>query len=138
VKLLIDRRILNGFRRRCLAKYPKEHVESVYGRIANDTVEIHGFGKIEHEATKTYVTYDDEELEDGQDEAEELKLEALGTAHSHPNCSSAEPSEHDWIAGTHDGELVMGIVAIYKSSSGRLRSRVKWWQPLLPLTTEIR
>ena len=138
MRVIIDRRILASFRRRALAKYPVEYMEMVWGLSLPNRIEINAFAELEHSATPLQIDYDMAELHNGAKEAEEVHLECLGSIHSHPQCESAEPSEADWIDGCKGKESIMGILAIWKSKSGRFRSRLKWWRPEMPLKIEVR
>lgn len=123
----ISRSVLNGFRRRALSAYPKEYIETIWGKRNASGIHIAAFRELEHEATNGSVDYDPEELKIGEREA---GLVCLGTIHSHPfgelKQADAAPSEHDWDSYKRDGELISGLYGIWKRN-GKRRGRVRFF-----------
>jgi proteasome lid subunit RPN8/RPN11 len=107
----VDKRVLRGYIRRALKAYPKEYMETLWGRIRGSDVEIVSFQNIEHTATKDAAYYDPGELASQNEEAQESQLQVLGTIHSHPD-GCTWPSEDDMKSALMGGEIVCGIVAI--------------------------
>ena len=59
-EVIVDRKVLDGFKRRALKVYPLELLEQVVGRIAGSQVRVFAFQAIEHEATERDITLDDD------------------------------------------------------------------------------
>jgi proteasome lid subunit RPN8/RPN11 len=120
VEVVIDRKVLDSFKRRALEQYPREIFEQVVGRISGTQARIFAFRDLEHTANTRNVVVDDDmdPMTEGEDES---RLKILGTIHSHPQ-DTVEPSELDWETMKTDGELVMGICSIRKTAKRRFVS----------------
>ncbi len=116
-EVVVDRKVLEGFRRRALAAYPREIIEQVVGRIVGQQARIFAFRDLEYEATRSRVIMDEDAnpMTEGGDED---GFEILGTVHTHPQ-DTVEPSEIDWQSMHDDNELLMGICAIRKTAKRR-------------------
>ena len=120
-EVIVDRKLLDAFKRRALKLYPLEFLEQMVGRIIDGQARIYAFRELEHEATRFEVTID-EDLDPMTEGLEDVRrLEILGTIHTHPQ-STVEPSNVDWHAMARDRELVMGICAIRKTVKRRFVS----------------
>jgi proteasome lid subunit RPN8/RPN11 len=119
-EVMVDRKVLDGFKRRALKFYPREFLEQIVGRIVGTQVRIYAFRELEHEATKWEVIID-EDLDPMSEGEDSRHYDILGTIHTHP-LSSIEPSDLDWEAMKRDGEHVMGICAIRKTMKRRFVS----------------
>ena len=130
----VDRRVLSGYRRRALKKYPLEYMESVFGRVAGQTINILAFYPIEHKGTTETCKYDVaaiDEQKGGEDSPPKMKW--LGTIHSHPDGGWC-PSEADWETSRIDGETVSGIYQILPRRGKRKLGRVRFYsEPLQEL-----
>jgi len=120
VEVLVDRKVLDSFKRRALKVYPREIFEQVVGRISGTQVRIFAFRDLEHVANRGDVVVDEDmnPMAEGEDES---RFDILGTIHSHPQ-DTIEPSELDWETMKTDGELVMGICSIRKTAKRRFVS----------------
>jgi len=120
VEVLVDRKVLDSFKRRALKVYPREIFEQVVGRISGTQARIFAFRDLEHVANKRDVVVDDDmnPMTEGEDEHH---FDILGTIHSHPQ-DTIEPSDLDWETMKTDGELVMGICSIRKTAKRRFVS----------------
>lgn len=129
-QVVVDRKVVDGFRRRAIAKYPNEWMESVWGHVDGNTAFVHILLEADiHDAGPDSIDYDGE-----REKPDELEGAIwLGTIHSHPGFVDASPSEGDWDAGYKEGELLSIICSIKKDVRGRLRSRVRFWQPQKPI-----
>ena len=130
VKVIIDKRVLRGYIRRALRKYPKEYIETLWGRIKGNVITIISIQEISHEATKDDITYEDDHLFIQAEDAEDEKLTLLGTIHTHPDMHDASPSDYDWEIVTARNDIVSGICAIWKVNTRR-HTKTKFW-PHLP------
>jgi proteasome lid subunit RPN8/RPN11 len=119
-EVVVDRKVLDGFKRRALAVYPLELLEQVVGRVVEGQVRVFAFQAIEHEATERDITLDDDvnPMTEGEDAR---RYDILGTIHSHP-MDTVEPSSLDWSSMKEDGELVMGVCSIRKTARRRFVS----------------
>lgn len=130
-RIVVDRRTLNGFRRRAWRAFPNEHIEVLIGREG----EIHAIHPIDYLSTRSMCVYDDEQFEIVRKQVHPLQL--LGTIHTHPNIDTCEPSEHDWIALRQWPERVTGIACLYTTGKRR-RSRVQFYRAIAPFHLDVR
>ncbi len=116
-EVVVDRKVLAGFKHRALASYRREIIEQIVGRIVNSQARIFAFRELEYQATRSQVIMDDDAnpMVEGGDE---MQFQILGTIHTHPQ-DTVDPSELDWKSMQDDGELVMGICAIRKTAKRR-------------------
>lgn len=119
-EVVIDRKVLSGFKRRALQAYPREILEQVVGKLVGTQARVFAFRDIEHQGSSTAVVMDDDvnpmtEADGG------LPFAILGTIHTHPQ-DTVEPSELDWQSMRQDGELVMGVCAIRRTARRRFVS----------------
>ena len=119
-EVIVDRKVLDAFKRRALKLYPREFLEQMIGRVVDNQVRIYAFRELEHEATRFEVTID-EDLDPMTEGEGDTRYDILGTIHTHPQ-STIEPSDIDWEAMQRDRELVMGICAIRKTVKRRFVS----------------
>jgi proteasome lid subunit RPN8/RPN11 len=119
-EVVIDRTVLDSFKRRALQAYPREILEQVVGKIVGTQARIFAFRDLEHQASTSAVVMDDDvnPMTEGE---EGMRLSILGTIHTHPQ-DTVEPSELDWQTMRQDGELVMGVCAIRKTAKRRFVS----------------
>ncbi|MBZ5647092.1 MAG: Mov34/MPN/PAD-1 family protein [Acidobacteriia bacterium] len=119
-EVVVDRKVLDSFKRRALKVYPQEIFEQVVGRISGPQARIFAFRDLEHVAKNGNVYTDDDmnPMTEGEDES---RFEILGTIHTHPQ-DTVEPSDLDWETMQKDGELVMGICSIRKTAKRRFVS----------------
>lgn len=119
-EVVVDRKVLDGFKRRALNVYPLELMELVVGRVVERQVRVFAFQAIEHEATERDITLDDDvnPMTEGEDTR---RYDILGTIHSHP-MDTVEPSPLDWSSMKEDGELIMGVCSIRKTTRRRFVS----------------
>jgi proteasome lid subunit RPN8/RPN11 len=119
-EILVDRNVLEAFKRRALKLYPKEFLEQIVGKVVGSQVRIYAFRELEHEATRFEVVID-EDLDPMSEGEGDTPYDILGTIHTHPQ-STIEPSDIDWNAMARDRELVMGVCAIRKTAKRRFVS----------------
>ena len=119
-EVVVDRNVLDGFKRRALNVYPLELMELVVGRVVERQARVFAFQAIEHEATERDITLDDDvnPMTEGEDTR---RYDILGTIHSHP-MDTVEPSPLDWSSMKEDGELIMGVCSIRKTTRRRFVS----------------
>jgi proteasome lid subunit RPN8/RPN11 len=119
-EVVVDRKVLEGFKRRALKVYPLELLEQVVGRVGEGQARVFAFQAIEHEATERDITLDDDvnPMTEGEDAK---RFDILGTIHSHP-MDTVEPSPLDWSSMKEDGEFVMGVCSIRRTLKRRFVS----------------
>ncbi len=119
-EVVVDRKVLDSFKRRALKRYPREIFEQIVGRISGAQARIFAFRDLEHTTTRgtVYIDSDMNPMTEGEDES---RFDILGTIHSHPQ-DTVEPSALDWQTMHKDGELVMGICAIRRTAKRRFVS----------------
>lgn len=135
-KIVVDKKEERKFRRRALRR-EKEYIEALWGEIRGETLYICAFVKMEHKASRRSIWYEDTELDQHEDEAQEAGLSLLGTIHTHLNCEDTRFGDTDLKDSQESQELVMGICAI-KEDNGRKISRIAYWPVVKPLLTEKR
>lgn len=121
--------VLRNFRRRALRRYPREYVETIWGRKTRGGFHIVAFQEMEHSSSTCHVDFDREELRSQVGRCDS-GLICLGTIHSHPYGELKEcdcgPSEFDWNRFREDGEIVSGIYGLWRRK-GKLRGRVRFF-----------
>ena len=119
-EVVVDRKLLESFKRRALKAYPREILEQVLGKMAGSQARIFAFRDLEHTANREAVVMDDDvnPMTEGEGES---PYDILGTIHTHPQ-DTIEPSDLDWRTMKEDGELIMGICAIRKTAKRRFVS----------------
>src|SRR5512147_2721060 len=90
-EVLVDRKVLDAFKRRALELYPREFLEQIVGRVVGTQVRVYAFRELEHEATKWEVVID-EDLDPMTEGEDTRHFDILGTIHTHPQ-STIEPSD---------------------------------------------
>jgi len=135
VEVMVDRKVLESFKRRALKAYPREVFEQVVGRVSGNQAQIFAFRDLEHVASRGDVIVDDDmnPMTEGEDES---RFDILGTIHSHPQ-DTVEPSELDWETMKTDGELIMGICSIRKTAKRRFVSFAFFGRNKQPLQLTI-
>ncbi len=119
-EVVVDRKVLEAFKRRALRAYPREIIEQIVGKLVGTQARIFAFRELEYQATRQQVIMD-EDANPMTEGGDELNFQILGTIHTHPQ-DTVEPSELDWKSMHEDGELVMGICAIRKTAKRRFVS----------------
>src|SRR4051812_17685988 len=119
-EVVVDRKVLSAFKKRGLKAYPREIIEQVVGKLVGTQIRIFAFRDLEHKGSKRAVVMDDDvnPMTEGEDS---MPYTILGTIHTHPQ-DTVEPSELDWQSMKDDGELVMGVCAIRKTTTRRFVS----------------
>lgn len=115
-RIVLDRKLLDGFKKRALKKYPNEYMEVMLGEISRGKARIFSFQDFDHSGTPTNIITDDDACHNEDREAFDQPI--LGSLHTHPN-GIAQPSELDLQTAAEDGEKVWGICAISKRKNRR-------------------
>lgn len=110
-EVVIDKRILEAFKRRCLKRYPNERLEVLLGKIVGDQAHVHSLQDIAHKSRR---------LECESDEDIEYS-EHIGTIHSHPDIDCT-PSNTDIETAIDEGEKIFGICSIRRKNNRRFIS----------------
>jgi proteasome lid subunit RPN8/RPN11 len=134
-QIIVDQRLLRGFRKRALEAYPKEHLESIWGKIDGLNLKIYSIHPYEKEhATGSSVTVSGKHVDEDQDEANENGLQVLGGIHTHPGLpgEGAAPSEQDWSDAREHNELLIGICGIHKNKTRR-STRIRFYLAQKPV-----
>lgn len=119
-EVVIDRKVLSAFKRRALKAYPREILEQVVGKMVGSQARVFAFRDLEHQGERRAVVMDDDvnPMTEGEDL---VRYSILGTIHTHPQ-DTVEPSELDWQSMKADGELIMGVCAIRRTTKRRFVS----------------
>lgn len=137
-QIVIDRRVLDQFKRRSLRAYPNEHAEQLWGTIEGGAAHIYHIEPFDNVLPReqTVVSEGDsaEKKKDEVDFAFEQrcgtcrgKLTLLGSIHTHPADEfGTEPSDEDIREAVRAGEIVWGIFAIRKTAKRRFISCRFW------------
>lgn len=146
MRLLVPRKVNQGFIARAKAAFPKETLGYLIGRTnKNGTLqveEIYYPSDLEQHQQDDAVNVQWRWFREARRRAKQLKATVLGDVHSHPYTSEeilvwkrqpdCSPSEGD-LERTKPG-LLMGICLIKQSSNGALRTRLRWWGPTIKVS----
>lgn len=134
----IDRRVLEGFRRRAKKAYPREFLEAMIGQATiHGEVLVHAFCAVPHEGTRDYCNYDPADMCSLEEEFAPQGLHVVGSIHSHPSMNTCvHPSDLDHATGVEHGEFVMGVLHVFKQN-GVLRTRCHFSVPRKPLAVIV-
>jgi hypothetical protein len=97
-RIIIEKKTLEGFKRRAFKAFPNEHIEAVLGRfepsnkVRMNTLYVYAFDELDQaKSGKRRIDYflPEEEVEAG------TTLKYFGTLHTHPK-THCEPSPDDW------------------------------------------
>jgi proteasome lid subunit RPN8/RPN11 len=127
---------LAAFRSRVLYHYKKkpehEYMEVIFVRKGLSEFHIESFHKIRMLNTSPYVVeYDQLQFQALKNEARELGLE-FGTIHTH-TMGDTSPSACDHSSGVAEEESLMGICEVDKLENGRMKTKLDFWVPQIPL-----
>jgi proteasome lid subunit RPN8/RPN11 len=144
-RIVVDKKEEARFRRRALHHYPMEHLEALWGKVHGDILYIHAFVKVDHKPGKITLKYEDTELDEHEEDAQEAGLSYLGTIHTHPNCNEARFGDTDLEQTQDSSDAVMGICGIQttkkekkdgkivKTTLKRKVVRIEYWPIVIPL-----
>lgn len=124
-RILVSKKLLDGYKKRAIAAYPSELLETLWGRIEGDTAIIERVLPVNQKATEmvTEATYAD--IMQPAKEARGIML--LGTIHSHPETVDASPSEHDWRDSYQNGEHIFAVCQLRKKAE-KFTSKISIWE----------
>ena len=119
-EVVVDRKVLTAFKKRALKAYPREILEQIVGKTVGAQLRIYAFRDLDHKGSKRAVVMDDDvnPMTEGEDG---MPYTILGTIHTHPQ-DTIEPSDLDWDSMKQDGELVMGVCAMRRTTKRRFVS----------------
>lgn len=100
-------------------------METIWGKVQGETAQVYVFHNTEHVGAPAGI-YVDHDRQATDDEGVNEELTLLGSIHSHPGGESL-PSNHDIKNQRDEGELVMGIMAVRLSKSGRRFCSFLFW-----------
>ncbi len=132
IKVITSEKAWAGFVRRAKHAFPKEHAEALWGEETVDSYRITDFKRIKIiKKTMNSIEYDDAEAKRQKWLAQQDGKIFLGTIHTHPRqYYDTAASTQDHIGGIKDGEIVMGVVVIYKKKdTNRFVIKTDWWFP---------
>lgn len=160
LKVVVDNKEEGKFRQRALNACPIEHMEALWGYVRGDTAYVCAFIKMDLDKNKTNTRRvtplgegpeDSWELDAHDDDARDsqvwdeiegrhIKLELLGTIHTHPDCDDAVPSEHDIRGLLKTQESIMAVCCIEFKNKGlknqRRVTKIEYWPAMRPLKVE--
>lgn len=126
-RIILDKKLLAQFRKQAIAAYPREHLVSVWGRLAGDTVVVSSFRPVEHTATTERLDY---HIADAVVPRGGETEHFLGSCHSHPGSDvDVAPSATDWRMAYNCGEIICGIMTVVPNAKGKYKTETEWWQP---------
>jgi proteasome lid subunit RPN8/RPN11 len=120
----VDRKILDGFKRRALKQYPKEYAEQLWGTVEGSKANICVIEPVDlTQQTRDGVDFDF----DQRCGTKHSGMTLLGSIHTHPApYDHAEPSAADISSSIHDKEIVWGVCGIRKTPKRRFFSSRFW------------
>ena len=113
MRVLVSGDVLAAFRRRAVRRYPREYMETIWGKMVNGDAHIFSFQTIPHTGTRETCEYVYSDIVSQREDAEEDGLTMLGTIHTHPDGGSG-PSESDMETARTDGDMVSGILQVLR------------------------
>lgn len=120
-RILVSKKLLAGYKKRAIAAYPSELLETLWGRIEGDTAIIERVLPVNQRATNNEVTADDADIHAPAKDARGVMI--LGTIHSHPDSTDASPSEPDWEDSYKNGEHLFGVCRITND-----KAKMAFWE----------
>lgn len=137
-EVVIDRRVLDQFKRRALRAYPNEHAEQLWGRVEGKAAHIYHIEPFDEVPAGEGTLLGEGDI--GEQKKDEVnfafeqkigtyhgKLRLLGSIHTHPGDEfGTEPSDEDIREAVRGGEIVWGIYAIRKTAKRRFISCRFW------------
>lgn len=139
MKIVLPRVAFNAFREVAYTVYPKEHLTALIGLVAGGSVEVTNFLEIPHtHPRKDTITYGEDDLNSTKMRAVRQGKRFIGTIHTHPGIDScSHPSRSDMESGVNDGELLMGILYVWKEGR-KFRSSLEFFEPRPPIKVSFR
>lgn len=126
-RVIISKQLLANFRKQVITAYPNETMSTLWGRAEGDTIIISALRTPDQKASVDELSY---HIGDAVGVQANIRGESyLGTIHSHPECSDATPSQHDWDTSFNSGERVFAVMRCTKSTAGRFKTEVRFWEP---------
>lgn len=132
MKICVASDVLAGYRRRALRRYPREYMETIWGKVRDDRIDVCAFYPVDHTGTRNDCQYYPSDLEAQKDDAEDVKLQMIGTIHSHPDGSSG-PSGADIATANTDGDIVSGILQITRRNGRRRTNTLFFVGEIVPV-----
>lgn len=132
IKVITSEKAWAGFLRRAKYSFPNEHIEAIWGEETVGSFRITEFKHIKLDSkSPNSLDFSEAEILRQKWLAQTDGKLFLGTVHTHPSASyDTAPSEVDHHEGSKDGELVIGVVVIYKDkNSNRFVTQTNWWVP---------
>jgi proteasome lid subunit RPN8/RPN11 len=122
-EVVIDRRVLDTFKRRAFKALPLEYAEILWGTIKGYSVHVCAAEPMElFDQGKNTVDYEYEHPPG----TKAGRYMLLGSIHTHPHPYACVPSEDDIERAEYDKEVIWGILAIRKRGKRRF-STVRFW-----------
>lgn len=141
--------IIQRFKKKAKAAFPKETLSFLYGQIVGNHVYIDGIWtppNIDEHCGHSVVYMQPEWDIEAIEYAKEHDAQVCGTIHSHPFRRTEldqfvypdhAQSQADIEACGMAWEQISGICRVLETRSGRLRASVKFWGPTVPLAVKI-
>lgn len=140
VSVEISRRVITAFKIQAKLAFPRETIAYMIGEDAGTAVSIENLWFPEDAVgTRNSIMLHDAWRTIAQDAAKDLDMTVLGTIHSHPypaDCvANPAPSVEDLVHG--DLGPLMGICTVLRMRNGGLRSAIRIWGPMVPVSVKI-
>ena len=137
-KVVLPRTAYNAFRETCYQVYPKEHLSALVGTVEDAVVVVTDFLGLHHtHPNKNTIDYGEDALASAKMRAVRQGKRFVGTIHSHPGTGACpHPSRQDMLSGVADGELVMGILYVWRDR--RFHSTLEFFEPRPPIKVSFR
>src|SRR6185369_10447271 len=104
-RVIVSKQLIAQFRKAAIASYPLEHLMTVWGKLAGDTVVVSALRPVQHTATTEKLEYHVADAVIPTDGAH-----FLGSIHSHPGEGvDAAPSCEDWNNAYTCGEIICAV-----------------------------
>lgn len=124
-RVIVNNQLLVQFRKKVILAYPKEYMETLWGKIEGSSVIITSFRPVHQRASEESVQYTEGDAVAHAGHGELY----IGTCHSHPDCQDATPSQEDWNTSFSSGEHMFGVMRVTKKSNGKFETQTEFWEP---------